>query len=609
MCSADLVTLPTLRQLAMVAALIGVYSHYGTLAGRDAGVALLVVLSGFKVLESRTPRDFYIGCFLGYFLVITNFLYTQTIPTALFMCLVISIITACLVTRNDTGKQLSIPARLRLSGALLLQALPIMLVFFLLFPRVPGPLWGLPRDANTGRTGLDDEMAPGSVSQLILSDAVAFRAKFSGLTPEPDQLYWRGPVLWFSDGRKWTTGRGQSGRDPAPMNSYGTPLRYEITMEPTGKHWLFPLEMPAYIPEDSYLSADFQLKTKLPLRERNRYTLISYTNFRIGTDHPAELQRALQLPAGKHKKTLELARTWRQESNTPGQIIDRTLQWFSREKFYYTLTPPLIGGDSVDEFLFSTRQGFCEHYASAFVTLMRAAGIPARVVTGYLGGELNPVGDYLIVRQRDAHAWAEVWLGEEGWRRIDPTAAVSPARISEGIESALPDSIIDIPLGLENNVIARDLWQRFNNIRDAINYRWNEWVVGYGHRRQIQFLGQFGMGEADWRGMTVGLMAATAVIVLCIAVRLFGQRSTSADPAGRAYDQFCNKLARQGMVRHLSEGPVDFARRVSISRADLDQDVNRITSLYVDIRYGSQAHGLKSLQQQIRKFRAGYKHQ
>ena len=388
------------------------------------------------------------------------------------------------------------------------------------------------------------------------------------------------------------------------MNTYGAPIRYEVTIEPTQKNWLFPLEMPALVPEDAYLTTDFQLKTKLPLRERNRYTLVTYTHFRIATPDPAELQRALQLPYGHHGKTQELARTWRRETRSPGQIIDRALQWFRNENFYYTLTPPLLGEDSVDEFLFSTRKGFCEHYAAAFVILMRAAGIPARVVTGYLGGEMNPVGNYLIVRQRDAHAWAEVWLGEEGWKRVDPTAAVSPERVSNGIENALPDSLITIPLGLEDSVLARSVWEYFKNTWDAFNYQWNQWVLGYGQQRQLQFLSQFGMGDLDWRGMTIGLIMATGFIIIGIGYWLFRQSIPATDPARRVYDRFCAKLAGQGMARSLSEGPVDFACRVRSHRPDLARDVNRITSLYVDIRYGSQRGGLKILKQEVRRFNA-----
>jgi transglutaminase-like putative cysteine protease len=560
-----------IRQLVMVAALFGVYGSYGTLVGRDAGIALLVVLSGFKVLESKESRDFYIACFLGYFLIITNFIYTQSIPTAIFMFAVIVIMTVSLITYNDSGKQLLITSRLRLSGALLFQALPIMLILFLLFPRVTGPLWGLPKDQ----------------------------------IPKPAQLYWRGPVLWFSDGHKWTAGRKKYGRSPAPINTFGQPVRYEITLEPTNKYWLFALEIPTYIPEQSYLTYDLQLKTKLPVRVRKQYTLVSYTNFLIGTGHPAELQRALQLPEGHHNKTIQLARAWRQESNSPGEIIGRALHWFKNDNFYYTQTPPPLHRDSVDEFLFSTKQGFCEHYAMAFVVLMRAAGIPARVVTGYQGGEFNPVGNYLIVRQRDAHAWAEVWLGKEGWQRVDPTAAVSPARIDQGIDNALPNSIFDIPLGLESSIIARDLWQRFQNTWDAINYQWNQWILSYGPKRQTQFLSQFGLGRPDWRGMTMGLMVMVGLIIVCMAIWLFRQQPLATDPARRAYEQFCNKLARQGMVRGMSEGPVDFAQRSSTRRADLAREINRITTLYIEIRYGSQTDRLKSLKYLIRKFDTG----
>ncbi|RKZ67291.1 MAG: DUF3488 domain-containing protein, partial [Gammaproteobacteria bacterium] len=428
---------------------VGIYVHFGTIVGRSAGVSLLVLLAGFKVLEINHHRDFYVSCFLGYFLVVTNFLFTQTIGTAVYMACTIFVMTLSLVSFNDTQKKLSIRASGKITATLLLQSIPVMLVLFLLFPRISGPLWGMPDDTHSGLTGIDDEMSPGSISQLIQSNKVAFRVDFKNTRPVPSQLYWRGPVLLHTDGKTWS--RGESEHHAAiSLETLSDPVDYTVTLEPHNRKWLYALEMPGHSPEldsaQSWMSSDFQLLTRNPVKRRIRYDMTSYPKYRITGLHKNELQTALQLPKRQHGKTKALMHEWQNEGLSEDQIIDRALKLFNEDNFYYTLTPSLLQKDRVDEFLFETKQGFCEHYASAFVVMMRAAGIPARVVLGYQGGEYNPVGDYLVVHQRNAHAWTEVWKQGQGWSRIDPTAAVSPLRIIEGIESALPDDVLDVPL-------------------------------------------------------------------------------------------------------------------------------------------------------------------
>ncbi|MBM2830106.1 MAG: transglutaminase protein [Gammaproteobacteria bacterium] len=586
----------------VIAGFAGVYNQFGTLVGRDAGTSLLVLLIGLKVLETCRERDYYVVIFLGYFIVVTNFFYTQSIATAIYMALTVWVTTSCLITFNDRAHCLPDIARLRIAGTLLLQALPIMLFLFLLFPRINGPLWGLPKDAHAGLIGIDDVMEPGTISQLIQTDAVAFRVEFGGEIPEQSKLYWRGPVLLHSDGRKWTRDVKTTSKS-VTLETGGPSVRYTVTMEPNNQRWLFALEMPNQVPEQGYITSDFQLLTREPVRQRIRYDLSSSPEYLIRNSGSAELERALQLPAGYHSKTIALAQSWREEGDNPAQIIDRALRWFSEDEFYYTLTPPLLAQDNVDEFLFNTKQGFCEHYAGAFVILMRAAEIPARVVTGYQGGNYNPVGDYLIVGQQDAHAWAEVWLDERGWVRVDPTSAVSPARVLEGIESALPDAIVDIPLVFSQNPLSRDLWERLRNSWDAINNQWNQWVISYGPQRQSQFLSQFGMGDIDWKAMTAVLSIAISIFLSIIAIWLLRQNMPNRDQARTLYDEFCRKLARRGILRLHSEGPLDFARRVAGRSEDLSAPVNEITRLYISVRYGTQQEYLEQLKARVKDFR------
>lgn len=594
--------LQVVQTLMIIAGFAGVYAHYHTLVGREAGTALLVLLTGFKILETQHEREFYLAAFLGFFIIITNFFSSQTIATAITMAFTVLVIMTALVTFNDRDQVLPVPARIKTAGNLLLQALPVMLVLFLLFPRINGPLWGLPDDAYSGRMGIDDEMAPGTISQLIQSDEVAFRVEFAGSRPPQEQLYWRGPVLWYNDGLKWTRER-VAYRDPAQVEVSGAPVPYTITLEPTNERWLFALEMPDVPPDNGYFSYDFQLRTREPVNQRIRYDLNSHTDYKLGRADVLELRRALQLPTAFHPKAIALARSWRKVEPDPGAIIERALRMFNEEEFFYTLAPPLLPLDPVDEFLFNTRQGFCEHYAGAFVVLMRAAGIPARVVTGYQGGSYNPVGNYFVVSQRDAHAWAETWLPNRGWVRVDPTSAVAPARVLQGIEDALPEAIIDIPAVFNQSALSRDLWQNLRHTWDAVNNQWNQWVISYGPQRQTQFLQQFGLGGISLQWLSILLLVITGLLFLVIMFWLYQQYRPARDPARQLYDRFCRKLAAIGLRRLPHEGPMDYAARVAGRERNIADSVLDISALYVFVRYGSQRDKLNVLRDRINAFR------
>jgi protein-glutamine gamma-glutamyltransferase len=589
------------RQFIILVIVVGVFNSYGTLVGRDAGVALLVLLAGLKLVELQNQRDYYIGIFIAMFLVLTNFFYSQTILTAIYMMLAVTLIVTSLISLNDTSGFVNSQKRIFVALSLLVQSIPFLLILFVLFPRIDGPLWGLPKDAHAGTTGLDDEMSPGQISQLSLSDEVAFRVEFTGPIPENWALYWRGPVLWYSDGVKWV---GEKRPDkPLAIEVQGSPISYSVTMEATDKNWLYGLEMPSELPGRAFLSHDQQILTRRPVQARRRYELSSYTQFKLLARGEEELQRALQLPQGYHPKARALGKSWQDGGKQGLEVVNMALQMFNQEAFYYTLSPPLLLQDNVDQFIFDTQQGFCEHYASAFVILMRAAGVPARVVTGYQGGNLNPVGNYLVVRQHDAHAWAEIWLQDEGWLRIDPTAAVAPERIRDGIDNTLPNAIIDIPLGLQNNKMARKIWRSISHNLDAINMRWNQWVLGYNNKRQNLFLNKIGFGKVNWQAMTSWLFGLSALVLVFVAIYLKKNAHLQLDEARQLYDRFCRKLARCGIERAGSEGPRDFALRASRQREDLAKDIDAITSLYIRSRYLDKKELLLSLQKKISAFK------
>ena len=588
--------------LFAVAASIGVFIGYRTLFGREAGVALLVIMLGLKLLEARTLRDAMLLIFLGYFLIITNFLYSQTIATALYMLACTLVITASMIALNYARAEPPFQVQLRAAGVLLAQAVPLMLVLFLLFPRVPGPLWGLPRDAFAGVSGLSDTMTPGSLSSLTLSDAVAFRVRFTSARPRQNDLYWRGPVMWDFDGRTWSSPLFfYSSRS---IEATGDPVSYEITIEPHNKRWLFALDLPARVPPRAVVSSDYLLYSVEPVNTRLRYEMTSYLNAAFGqVENRYSMHRALQLPAGSNPRALELGRSLRRQHSDDSAIVNEMLSLFRNQNFYYTLEPPLLGEQPVDEFLFSTRSGFCEHYASAFAVVMRAAGIPTRIVTGYQGGEINLLGDYLIVRQADAHAWTEVWFEDRGWVRIDPTSAVSPARVDRGISAAVPSTDL-LPL------MVRGDFETLRQLRLTWDYManaWNQWVLGYTPERQRWLLSSVGIDNVTWQKLAAILFVLSGIIIVMLTLLVLRQvRTQVRDPVKAAYLRFCDKLRRKGLPRDPAEGPADYARRLERLRPDLVPVVIAITGLYVALRYGTTTGSarLEELQRQVRQFSA-----
>ncbi|HEX8987227.1 MAG TPA: DUF3488 and DUF4129 domain-containing transglutaminase family protein [Rhodocyclaceae bacterium] len=576
--SRDPVPARWILSLTVVPAVIGVVTQYRTPFGQTPGVALLVILLALKQLESGDRRDAFVIILLCYFLLLSSLFYSQSIPSALGLVAALAVTTAALAAVSDSGQA---PARLlRLAGLMLAQSLPLALLLFILFPRVAGPLWGLPRDAFGAQSGLSDMMAPGSIGSLALSDAMAFRAKFDGPLPRRDQLYWRGPVLTLFDGTVWRPSSfGLARRLP-----YAPPLpstRYEVTLEPHNRPWLFALDFPTDLPPGALMASDYQLLSTSPVTERRRYEVRSQTNLVPGAgESPHVLRLATTLPPG-NPRTRALAQTWRSARRGDVAILAQALAFFKGQHLAYTLEPPPLGADGVDEFLFQTRRGFCEHFASAFVFAIRAAGVPARVVTGYQGGELNAIDGYLEVRQSDAHAWAEVWLAGRGWVRIDPTAASYPQRIDRNLAAAMPAGE-PLPLLLRPDwAWLRDMRQRW----DAVTNRWNQWVLGYNPQRQRDLLGRLGMKSPDWRSMAWTLAASSSLVLAALSGWALYRRRR-LDPAQRQWLRMTARLARRGLPQRPWEGATDYARRVGALRPDLAHVLAEIADLYTCIRYG-----------------------
>ncbi|HWA37457.1 MAG TPA: DUF3488 and transglutaminase-like domain-containing protein [Burkholderiales bacterium] len=579
----DRAPLPS-RWLLVGVALVGMFGVWmegRTLFGRSAGVMLLMLFSGLKLLETRTHRDAAVAVFLGYFLIVTNFLTSQSIPVAAAMTVGLFMLTASLV--GLSAPQRALRANLRTAALVLMHAAPAALVLFLLFPRVQGPLWGLPQDAHSGVSGLSDSMSPGNFSQLVLSDAIAFRAAFEGEPPPHRELYWRGPVLWEFDGRTWKTGWGLTTQHRMPEGG-ATRYRYTVVLEPHQRDWLFALESAAALPERARFSPDGTILASAPVRTRMRYELTSFAVNQIESDDdPVTLRRATRTPPQSNPRSRELAQQWRAGGASPEQILASAIQHLRTGRYTYTLEPPLLGEHSVDDFLFRTREGFCEHFTSAFVFLMRAAGVPARVVMGYQGGEANTVDRIVTVRQSDAHAWAEVFIAGRGWLRVDPTALSNPRRIDAGLARALPDTE---PLPF---LTRTDLeWLRGMRHRwEAVVHRWNVWVLGYNSERQRDLLSFVGIPDADWRALTAALFTILGVIttgLLAWSLRRFAR----PDPVQAAWRAFCRKLAAQGLERAPHEGPRDYSTRAARALPASRRAILRIGVLYIRLRYGNE---------------------
>jgi transglutaminase-like putative cysteine protease len=561
---------PSLLLLPLAAAaMFGVAHTYQSLIGRDAGVAMLVLLVAFKMLEMHARRDLFVVVFLCFFLVLTNFFYEQGIGTALLMALSVLALLTAQLSFQFTGTVPPLRRRFLMSAKVLGLAAPLALALFFLFPRIEGPLWGMPGDATSARSGLSETMAPGTMANLAQSGEPAFRVRFDGAAPPQEQLYWRGPVLGAYDGRTWTrlepALRQLTARRPPALSTAGKGAGYEVTLEPSYGHWLFALELPRQLPEldgnRAAMSGEFELTVAEPVETRLRYRMVSYLNYRLQPGGvPDDALLWLQLPDNGNPRALLAGLQLRAEAD-PVQRVEAVLQGFRRENYVYTLNPPLLGANAVDDFLYGSRAGFCEHYAGAFVFLMRAAGVPARVVTGYQGGERNPLDGYLTVRQSDAHAWAEVWLPRRGWVRIDPTAAVAPERVRRGLDVAIPPRA---PFGIEG--LGRFMgmggetspWlAQLRYAAGALNNGWNQWVLNYSPQRQRGVVDSVQSSFFDWR-MPVLLASLTSLLLLWRFLR----RRREIDPVDALYSALCSRLARLGLARSADEGPSAYAARI-----------------------------------------------
>lgn len=594
------------KAFLLLATLTGIgllYAHHQGILGLDAGTSIFVTALGLKMLEVRDKRDIYLSVFLAFIVAATQFLYLQNVFMAFYILAVCCTLVATLICVNSPNPRPLAAAKT--AALIVLQALPLAIVIFVFFPRIEAPRWMMFQEKHKTRLGLNDVLEPGSISELGLSAELAFRVKFKGPIPPNEQRYWRGPVFTQTDGKRWTENKAGSfiHRLDKPQFT-GSPYSYTLLMEPQSKKWVFALDMPAEFPTEVIRNSYYQLITSKDPEKRAEYAIVSYPDYNTGHITKNEYRDNLQLPGNATPRIKTLVEQLQGFQGNPETFIDNLLKYFHNNEFIYTLQPPLMEENPIETFLFETRRGFCSHYATAFVYLMRVAHVPARVVGGYQGGELNTAGNFLEIRQANAHAWAEVWLDKRGWTRVDPTAAIAPERIQQDVNVDLQIAQGEVNFTPVMRESAGYKWLRkAGYLWDSLDYHWQRWVVNYSSGNQSNLLKFFNINSLTT--LAYWLAGALLLVTAPLAWLLLRNKIRQNDKAVRLYNRFCGKLAKKGLLRNMHEGPCDFARRAAIVLPDKAAAIDNITALYVSIRYGKNANAsnLQSLRRRVREFR------
>jgi transglutaminase-like putative cysteine protease len=600
-----------LKTVLVAGCLAGLALDYRFLLGLEPMLSMLILGFGLKMLEMHHKRDAVVLVYLSFFAAAIDCVFTQDVFNFMFVLLAGLVATTAMVSINQSKSRGFSMGSAGIALKITVTAVPLMLVLFLVVPRF-GAFWNIPVPKTQARTGVSDSMAPGLFTRLVGSDELAFRARFEGEIPPRGQLYWRGLVFSEFDGKRWSQAQEYGSAFPhmsrgadEVITRLGDPVTYTLTMEPTRRHWLFALSTPDTFEPGIHLLRDSRLVSTERISLRRNLTVRSWLDYRLEPDrlHPQLDALERSIPDGSNPQTVRTARAWAQETPGVEALASRVLQLYNRA-FVYTLEPPALGEHSVDEFLWDTQRGFCEHFAGSFAFFMRAAGYPARVVVGYLGGEVHPSERFVTVRQYDAHAWAEVWVEGRGWVRVDPTAAVAPERV----EMSLADLF-----GGEDGFLAGSPLSllRFRNIglvnwfilqRDYIDYAWATWVLGYDRQQADVLEGLLGRVSAV-RLALLFLAAAGISLLPYLLGRLAIRRRNRPDPRDASILRFCEKMARAGLPRKTGEGMLDFARRIASHRPLLAAEAEAIADSYVSQRYDEAAsEQAGELRERVRRF-------
>ncbi len=555
-------------------------------------------------MEMRKPKDIILITYLAFIVAASQFLYVQNIFMAFYIFLACCLLLGTLILINNPRPQIS-PA-LKHSAIILLQAFPFMIVMFIFFPRLEAPKWMFLNDPHAAKIGLSNTLEPGSISRLGRSDELVFRTRFSGALPPPEERYWRGPVFSYTDGKRWSQTKAKKNhlKKTDPEFS-GTAYHYTLLQEPQKQNWIFALDIPAKFPGDTVRNKNYQLLASNNPQNRAEYQITSFTTYSTGLITKKEINVNLQLPGQPSKKLTNLVNNLQGPSQTPEQLIKNILNFFSNSDFYYTLRPPLMPDKPIEAFLFEHRRGFCSHYATAFVYLMRVAKIPARVVTGYQGEKFNELGDFLEIRQANAHAWAEVWLEKQGWIRIDPTAAVAPERIEQdvNIDLQIANGEVNFLRNQKQSILGK--WFKHAGLMwDSVDYSWQRWIINYTSENQQSLLNILDIQH--FKKLAYVLLGIFSIFTSILIFIMFYKKNISDDLVLSMYHQFCSKIATKGVIIATGEGAKDFAHRCNEKFPHLANQIDAITNLYLQIRYGklNSADKVVKLKSLISSFKA-----
>lgn len=617
-----------LKFIFIVIGIAFILSSYGSIVLMEPGVALLVLTFVLKLLELKSKRDAYIVITLGFIVIIAQFLFSQSIAIAFMMTVSVILLTGSLIALNQTTI-INKPVRtIRLSLVLLLQSFPLMVVLFLLFPRIP-PLWSAGLINDKAVVGFGDSISPGDIADLSQSDEIAFRVEFESAIPEIEKLYWRGLVFSHFDGRSWRIARLPSlsedekltlfrsgAADLRPwekmMTNTSNLQTYTVTLQPTQQRWLFSLTMPILMPNDINFAWNYRIYKREKITKLYQYTVTSYLDYQTGIQlSPWQYDMETRLPLDGNPRAKKLAKELRDKVNSDADYVRLVLSFFKQNDFTYTLHPPLLGENTVDEFLFKTKKGFCEHFASSFVFMMRAADVPARVIGGYMGGEINPLGNYVVVRQFDAHAWTEVMIKGRGWIQFDPTALVSPDRIESGLEEALKDegSFLESQLFSLNQYRDSAILSQLRMTMDVINHQWNQWVINYDQKVQSNLV-------KEWFGNVSSREMALIMLFICVSMvtffSIFILKKVAINPKNEVvniYLKFCKKLEKKGLPRFRGESPNQYARRVNQKWPENKGATDAFTADFVALMYVNvndkqqRKNKMNQLKQRLKQYR------
>jgi transglutaminase-like putative cysteine protease len=588
----------------------GVGLTYGSMLGIEPGLSIVLVLVALKLIETNGDRDFHVLALLGYFLALCDLFFAQDLLIWLYVALIVILLTATLARFHRGPGAGSYRRSTTLTLTLFAQTLPVIVMLFLFFPRVYGGFRFRFSQSLLGSSGMSELLSPGSFASLALSDQIAFRADFpDGTIPPMSAMYWRGGVLWNCKGLTWETGRRLL-RERRQGQLGGASVRQRISLMPHGGRWLFALDRPATeVPKTTYQPGGYLLSDKT-ISSQFLYEVTSRPDNRETMLPPDQRIATLQPPSDVSPRVRALVDGWKKEHTSPHELVEDALNFFRREHFTYTLTPGTYDAETgLDVFLFERREGFCEHYAASFASLMRLAGVPSRVVIGYHGGEFNTLGRYVIVRQSDAHAWCEVWMKDTGWQRVDPTDMIAPERISAGLASYLETRATQTDPNASQRSLTATGWRELTReaqrdlrlLWDSINYQWDLRVLNFDEDTQRNFLLSLGLGVVSWPEIVIWVSVVIALLLALLAMWLRRSGAVGGDEIARLYVRFCRRLERAGLRREPWEGPQHFGERAAARFREQAEPIREVTALYIQLRYGAGKAAPRALARALRR--------